>query len=153
MPFSYDQEQYIDVSDASEQDRVNVVLDDGQIIVFYKDACDTPRPDFLRLDLKRTSPTILDQLYISIQEYERDEIRLTSSWLTRRWRIKHRLPSLRWIEFNSVLGAWVWDDEPVIGDHLTIEARVVDDDDPGNWWSSSSPIRSIEFATLLSEAS
>jgi hypothetical protein len=148
MPFSYSQQQYIEVGDVSGQDRIMVVLEDEQIVMFYKDARDKPDSDFLRLDLDRTSPAILDQLYISIQEYERDEIRLNSSWLTRRWRIKHRLPSLRWIEFNSVLGAWVWDDEPVIGDHLTIEARVVDDDDPGNWWSSSSPIRSIEFVTL-----
>jgi hypothetical protein len=148
MPFSYSQQQYIDISEVGSRVRITIVLESGETVTLYKDARDKDHTDFLRVDVHHTSREILFLLFASIQNSVLINIHINSSWLTRKWKIKRYLPTLQSIEGNSMLGVCVWYDMPVVGEQLTIQAGLANDYDPGNWWHSGSTIRSVEFTTL-----
>lgn len=148
MPFLYG----IDTTHATENDRVKVTLEDGRVVMlrvlFIDDnECYEEDMECLTIDRGLTSRTILDELYESIREYEQYEAFYNSSWLTRRWRMR-QIPCLRTIEFNSWFEVSLGRDMPVVGELLCILATLEDDMDPGNWWHSDTPIRSVEFTTL-----
>ncbi len=158
MPFTYKTRstQYVDISNATENDRIIVTLSDGRVIALSL-ASTVNSFGQLEVDRDNTDETVLEELYDHIYAHIRQE---RYSWYgmiaglrnkLHNWQIARHLPDRSELIGNAKLEVSVrpesdsFDDSPLEGGRLTIMATLAPHG--GSGYTFSQPVESVQFTT------
>ncbi|MDB5184602.1 MAG: hypothetical protein JWN38_410 [Candidatus Saccharibacteria bacterium] len=145
MPFDYAvrTRSYIDLSQATPEDRIKVTLSDQQIITLRMQKESQQRSGRLVVDLEHTTSSILEALYQSIIANERRHQR---GWFGNSVPSLDKVRATARLEVSINASGDAFDDSPRPGERLCIMATLPGRG--GSGWHTPQEVAKVEFYTL-----